>query len=105
MKGMKIDLKSAIILAISLVTLLMEGFGAYSEYASAQDMTQKEIRVNLATRWLVLIEEGQWVAKYKFAGIGDPASIPTLQGSFSSPLAYLLSSLQDNQKILAALKF
>lgn len=48
--------------------------------ASAQE---KLIRVNLATKRLVLIEDGQWTAQYKVAGIGDPARKPTPQGKFT----------------------
>lgn len=60
----------------SLVFLLPSG-------AKAATSSKHEIRINLETRWLVLIEAGEFEAKYRIAGTGDPFESPTPKGTYS----------------------
>lgn len=50
--------------------------------AKATD-NEREIRINLETRWLVLIEGDKAEGKYRIAGTGDPFESPTPKGTYS----------------------
>lgn len=49
----------------------------------AAPSAKREIRINLETRWLVLIEKRKPEAKYRIAGTGDPFESPTPKGTYS----------------------
>lgn len=57
-------------------------FFSFSETRAATS-SKSEIRINLETRWLVLLEGDTPEAKYRIAGTGDPFESPTPKGTYS----------------------